>query len=135
MQIPQFVVHDVLENIEEKALKEAVRIANDSSFQYIAAMLHSKLESTGFTKQQLNDMVVLTLSEGDKLFKDSHSWSGAIPLIARNSGAKQWLSFFEWRQRYLEQRAFVSSYVFMRSNNVWKARSRSKVGHISPVML
>lgn len=73
MQIPQFVVHDVLENIEEKALKEAVRIANDSSFQYIAAMLHSKLESTGFTKQQLNDMVVLTLSEGDKLFKDSHS--------------------------------------------------------------
>lgn len=73
IQIPQFVVHDVLENIEENALKEAVRIANDSSFQYIAAMLHSKLESTGFTKQQLNDMVVLTLSEGDKLFKDSHS--------------------------------------------------------------
>lgn len=68
---PRFVVHDVLENIEEEALKKAVKIANESKFQYITAMLHSKLESAGFTNQQLKDMVILTLSEDDRLFKDN----------------------------------------------------------------
>ena len=72
-QVPQFVVHDVLENIEEEALKKAVAIANNSKFQYITAMLHSKLESAKFTRQQLNRMVVLTVSEDDRLFRDNRT--------------------------------------------------------------
>lgn len=48
-----------------------MKIANESKFQYITAMLHSKLESAGFTNQQLKDMVILTLSEDDRLFKDN----------------------------------------------------------------
>lgn len=76
--VPQFVVHDVLENIEEHALKAAVRIANKSNFQYITAMLHSKLESAEFSEQQLNDMVVLTLSEDDRLFKDNQAPNSGI---------------------------------------------------------
>lgn len=75
--VPQFVVHDVLENIEEHALKAAVRIANKSNFQYITAMLHSKLESAEFSEQELNDMVVLTLSEDDRLFKDNQAPNNA----------------------------------------------------------
>lgn len=75
--VPQFVVHDVLENIEEHALKAAVRIANKSNFQYITAMLHSKLESAEFSELQLNDMVVLTLSEDDRLFKDNQTPNNA----------------------------------------------------------
>lgn len=71
--VPRFVVHDVLESIEEDALKEAVDIANDSDFQYITAILHSKLESDKFDKQELKEMVVLTLSEDDRLFKDNQT--------------------------------------------------------------
>jgi len=62
LTIPQFDVHDVLENIEGESLKAIVDIANQS-------VLKEKLDSSGFTDVEQEKYGILQLAEDDRLFE------------------------------------------------------------------
>lgn len=68
--IPNFVIHDVLENIEGENLKSIVDIANLNKTQYIVAILKEKLDSSNISSKEQNDLTLLSLSQNDMLFKD-----------------------------------------------------------------
>ncbi len=69
LTIPQFDVHDVLENIEGESLKAIVDIANQSGSQYVIAVLKEKLDSSGFTDVEQEKYGILQLAEDDRLFE------------------------------------------------------------------
>lgn len=67
--VPEFVVHDVVENVEGMDLKATLREANTQPSQYIVATLKEKLDSSEISERDQEMMTVLTLSQEDKLFE------------------------------------------------------------------
>lgn len=66
---PRFVVHDVIENIEGKDLKAIVTVANAIDAQYIVAVLKEKLDSSGISEEEQDELGIMCLAEDDKLFE------------------------------------------------------------------
>lgn len=69
--VPNFIVQDVLENIEGKNLKSIIKIANQLDAQYIIAILKEKLDSAGLSEREQRELTVVRLSNKDRLFKDN----------------------------------------------------------------
>lgn len=63
---PNFIVHDVLENIDKNDLDKTLKLAKEIGCQYIIAMLKEKADNQ---KEISEDDIILTLSEDDKLFR------------------------------------------------------------------
>ncbi|MFR2393210.1 DUF2326 domain-containing protein [Varibaculum cambriense] len=66
---PNFVVHDVVENVEGEDLHTIVNAANSIDAQYIVAVLKEKLDSSHITDNEQLKMQILQLAEDDKLFE------------------------------------------------------------------
>lgn len=71
--VPNFIVHDVLENIEGSNLKSLIKIANESESQYIVAILKEKLISSEMTEEEQERLQIVKLSDDDKLFERTNS--------------------------------------------------------------
>ncbi len=69
--IPNFIVQDVLENIEGKNLKSIIKISNKLNAQYIIAILKEKLNSAGLSEGEQRKLTVVSLSNSNKLFRDN----------------------------------------------------------------
>lgn len=63
---PNFIVHDVLENIDKNDLDNTLKLSKEIGCQYIIAMLKEKADNQ---KEISEDDIILTLSEDDKLFR------------------------------------------------------------------
>lgn len=68
IRVPNFIVHDVLENIEGNVLKEIIETSKRIGTQYIVAILKEKLNSSDINEATQKELQVLQLSKGDKLF-------------------------------------------------------------------
>lgn len=77
--IPNFVIHDVVENVEGPNLKKTVEIANEVGAQYIVAVLKEKLISSGFTTEEQKRLEILELSTEHRIFE-------AQPMKTETSG-------------------------------------------------
>lgn len=64
--VPHFIIHDVLESMDERAFEGMINIISESNAQYIVAVLKEKIEKYSFIN---SDAIKLTLSSEDKLFK------------------------------------------------------------------
>lgn len=67
--IPEFVVHDVIENVEGNHLVATFNEADYCQSQYIVAILQEKLNSSGISGEKQRNMTILTLSMQDRLFE------------------------------------------------------------------
>lgn len=71
--IPNFVIHDVIENIESENLAKVISIANDNNIQYIAAILREDFEmatnSLNLNNNEKQKLMIVELSKKEKLFK------------------------------------------------------------------
>ncbi|MCY9512448.1 DUF2326 domain-containing protein, partial [Paenibacillus larvae] len=64
--VPNFIIHDVIETIDQVALSAIANIVNSMESQYIVAVLKEKIDGNEFiTKSD----IAVTLSEGDRPFK------------------------------------------------------------------
>ncbi|MBB1070578.1 DUF2326 domain-containing protein [Limosilactobacillus sp. RRLNB_1_1] len=68
--IPNFIIHDVLENIEGENLKSIINIANLNRTQYIVAILKEKLDSSDISSKEQKKLTLLSLSQDKMLFND-----------------------------------------------------------------
>ncbi len=68
MHVPNFIVHDILENIEGNVLKKIIETSEKIDTQYIVAILKEKLDSSGIDEATQKKLQVLQLSKDDKLF-------------------------------------------------------------------
>lgn len=66
---PQFVVHDVVENIEGKDLSKIVEIADSSKIQYIVAILKEKLVSSNIPQDIREENTIASLSLKHRVFE------------------------------------------------------------------
>lgn len=69
MQVPNFVVHDVMESIEGADLHAIVDAANAIDCQYIVAVLKEKLDSSHISQEEQERMQILCLSMDDMVFQ------------------------------------------------------------------
>lgn len=69
MQVPNFVVHDVMESIEGADLRAIVDAANAIDCQYIVAVLKEKLDSSHISQEEQERMQILCLSMDDMVFQ------------------------------------------------------------------
>ena len=65
---PRFIVHDVLENIEGKVLRDIIARASTINCQYIVAVLKEKLDSSLIPAEEQGKLQILQLSIDDMLF-------------------------------------------------------------------
>ncbi|HEM3591069.1 TPA: DUF2326 domain-containing protein, partial [Streptococcus suis] len=65
-KVPNFIIHDVIETIDQKALKAIVDIVHDVDCQYIVAVLQEKISEKDFISKE--DISVV-LSESERPFK------------------------------------------------------------------
>lgn len=72
-QVPRFIVHDIIENIEGPSFKEIIKSANAIGSQFIVAVLKEKLDSSGISESQQEDYKILELSVDDRLFQRKNS--------------------------------------------------------------
>lgn len=63
---PKFIVHDVIETVDQVALKAIVDIVNTMDVQYIVSVLHEKIKNNSSIT---SGDIAVTLSERDKPFK------------------------------------------------------------------
>ena len=68
IHVPNFIVHDVLENIEGHVLKVIIETSKMIDTQYIVAILKEKLNSSNLNEATQKELQVLQLSKNDKLF-------------------------------------------------------------------
>ena len=68
MHVPNFIIHDILENIEGNVLKKIIETSEKIGTQYIVAILKEKLDSSGIDEATQRKLQVLQLSKDDKLF-------------------------------------------------------------------
>lgn len=66
IKCPKFIIHDVLESMDEQAFKSLVDIITDIDGQYIVAVLKEKIDSYNFISDA---SIKLKLSTNNKLFK------------------------------------------------------------------
>lgn len=69
IEVPRFVVQDVVENVEGEDLKKIIDIANGIDCQFIVAVLKEKLDSSQIPQEAQDIMCILKLSKQDKLFQ------------------------------------------------------------------
>lgn len=69
IEVPRFVVQDVVENVEGEDLKKIIDIANGIDCQFIVAVLKEKLDSSQIPQEAQDAMCILKLSKQDKLFQ------------------------------------------------------------------
>lgn len=69
IEVPRFVVQDVVENVEGEDLKKIIDIANGIDCQFIVAVLKEKLDSSQIPQEAQDVMCILKLSKQDKLFQ------------------------------------------------------------------
>lgn len=69
IEVPRFVVQDVVENVEGEDLKKIIDIANVIDCQFIVAVLKEKLDSSRIPQEVQDAMCILKLSKRDKLFQ------------------------------------------------------------------
>ncbi|AFS40247.1 MULTISPECIES: DUF2326 domain-containing protein [Leuconostoc gelidum group] len=67
ISVPNFVIHDVIENIEGQNLKNIISIANDINTQFIVAVLEEKLTSSQLSEKK--QLELIHLAKDDKLFE------------------------------------------------------------------
>lgn len=70
INVPQFVVHDVLESIEGDGLKTTIDLGNNIGVQYIVAILKEKLDSSGIGESEQKKLDILNLSMDERIFDD-----------------------------------------------------------------
>ena len=68
IKTPRFIVHDVLENIEGKVLRDIIAHASTINCQYIVAVLKEKLDSSLIPAEEQGKLQILQLSIDDMLF-------------------------------------------------------------------
>lgn len=68
IKTPRFIVHDVLENIEGKVLRDIIARASTINCQYIVAVLKEKLDSSLIPAEEQGKLQILQLSIDDMLF-------------------------------------------------------------------
>lgn len=68
IKAPRFIVHDVLENIEGKVLRDIIARASTINCQYIVAVLKEKLDSSLIPAEEQGKLQILQLSIDDMLF-------------------------------------------------------------------
>ncbi|MCV9887027.1 hypothetical protein [Metabacillus halosaccharovorans] len=66
-KVPNFIVHDVIETIDQVALNAIINIVNAIECQYIVAVLKEKIRGNELIK---GSNVILTLSENDRPFRN-----------------------------------------------------------------
>ncbi|MBM7572951.1 DUF2326 domain-containing protein [Aquibacillus albus] len=64
-KVPNFIVHDVIETIDQVALKAIINIVNSIEGQYIVAVLKEKIQDNDLIQKS---NIVVTLSENDRPF-------------------------------------------------------------------
>lgn len=69
IEVPRFVVQDVVENVEGEDLRKIIDIANGIDCQFIVAVLKEKLDSSWIPQEAQDAMCILKLSKRDKLFQ------------------------------------------------------------------
>lgn len=79
IEVPRFVVQDVVENVEGEDLKKIIDIANGIDCQFIVAVLKEKLDSSQIPQEAQDAMCILKLSKRDKLFQG--------PTVEANEGS------------------------------------------------
>lgn len=67
--IPNFIIHDVMENIESDNLLRIVQLAESTKTQYIVAILQENLSLALEDDKEKEKYEILKLSDTDKLFK------------------------------------------------------------------
>ncbi|MCC9694356.1 DUF2326 domain-containing protein, partial [Streptococcus agalactiae] len=63
--VPNFIIHDVIETIDYKALKAIVNIVNNTECQYIVAVLKEKITDKDFIR---DEDILVELSETERPF-------------------------------------------------------------------
>lgn len=71
--VPNFIVHDILENIEGPIFSKIVNETKSLSSQLIFAVLQEKLDSSNISLDEQKKYTILTLSNEDRLFEPSNS--------------------------------------------------------------
>lgn len=66
-KVPNFIVHDVIETIDQVALNAIINIVNSIECQYIVAVLKEKIRDNGLIQ---SSNIIVTLSENDRPFRD-----------------------------------------------------------------
>lgn len=66
-KVPNFIVHDVIETIDQVALKEIINIVNSIECQYIVAVLKEKIKDNDLIQES---NIVVTLSEKNRPFRN-----------------------------------------------------------------
>jgi uncharacterized protein YydD (DUF2326 family) len=66
-KVPNFIVHDVIETIDQVALNAIIKIVNSIECQYIVAVLKEKIRGNEVIKRS---NVIVTLSENDRPFRN-----------------------------------------------------------------
>ena len=69
LQVPNFIVHDVVESVEGDDLREIIQLSNETNSQYIVAVLKEKLDSSGISQEEQGKLQIIQLSTDDKLFE------------------------------------------------------------------
>ena len=69
IEVPRFVVHDVVETVEGEGLRAIVSESNRIGCQFLVAVLREKLVSSGIPVEEREACSIVELSESDKLFE------------------------------------------------------------------
>ncbi|VDG22713.1 DUF2326 domain-containing protein [Lactiplantibacillus mudanjiangensis] len=88
-KIPNFIIHDVLENIEGSNLKTTLNMAESIGTQYIVAVLKEKLTSSGIDGVTQERLHIVKLSETKKVFYDSRNNNLTEDTMYKQRGKKQ----------------------------------------------
>lgn len=67
--VPQFMVHDILENIDGNVLKKVINEVSEANCQMVIGILREKLKSSGISETIQKDHQLLSLSDKDRLFE------------------------------------------------------------------
>lgn len=65
-KVPNFIIHDVVESIDNEGFEEIINLVNKNKSQFIISVLNDRIQSFESIKE--ND-IIITLSEDDKPFK------------------------------------------------------------------
>lgn len=74
------MVHDVLESVEGEDFRATLKEANSQPSQYIVAVLKEKLNSSEIAEKKQRKMIVLELSDTDRLFEGKPKKCGSLEI-------------------------------------------------------
>lgn len=68
--VPNFIVHDVMENIDGSTLTNIIDLADEVGTQFIFAVLSEKLKGTNISETTIENKKIIRLSDKTRLFGD-----------------------------------------------------------------